>query len=287
MSFIFQPFGNVNEPEIIFRDERFLAVFKPTGIHCVHSGLRGNVTIPTLAQWIGMVSPKGEGIHTGGGASRAMNALKNDADEHGMLNRLDGSTSGIVLFALDQKSFDLYRVAQGKSAVDKYYIAISSPSSKGLVGSKPIVNEIVRFEIERASGMLEKTLEISSEFRSFGPRGSKVACIGIDPGQFGTESEKGPRRQFVTEIKSASRFNGFDGGEIESIPSPEMSKKIAFEIMIHAGHRHQIRAHLAWSGFPIVGDTVYGGDEGERLFLEAHGIEFELDDGYSFSLMLS
>jgi len=41
---------------------------------------------------------------------------------------------------------------------------------------------------------------------------------------------------------------------------------------IAKGARHQIRAHLAAAGHPIVGDPRYGRGEGERLFLHCAGI---------------
>ena len=37
----------------------------------------------------------------------------------------------------------------------------------------------------------------------------------------------------------------------------------------HTGRTHQIRAHLAWSGAPIVGDEDYGGPPSTRIFLHA------------------
>jgi 23S rRNA pseudouridine1911/1915/1917 synthase len=43
---------------------------------------------------------------------------------------------------------------------------------------------------------------------------------------------------------------------------------------LHAGRAHQVRAHLAAAGFPIVGDEVYGTDDGRRLRLHAHTITF-------------
>ncbi len=45
-------------------------------------------------------------------------------------------------------------------------------------------------------------------------------------------------------------------------------------IRIHTGVRHQIRAHLAAIGAPIVGDTVYGGKKSDRMWLHAWSLEF-------------
>jgi 23S rRNA pseudouridine1911/1915/1917 synthase len=46
------------------------------------------------------------------------------------------------------------------------------------------------------------------------------------------------------------------------------------------GFRHQIRCHLAWTGFPILNDPVYGGAESAEsaqgfLALSAAGLFFE------------
>lgn len=39
------------------------------------------------------------------------------------------------------------------------------------------------------------------------------------------------------------------------------------------GRKHQIRAHLAASGMPLLGDVLYGGPKGPRAMLHAHRLE--------------
>lgn len=46
------------------------------------------------------------------------------------------------------------------------------------------------------------------------------------------------------------------------------------EVELDTGRKHQIRAHLAWLGCPIVGDARYGA-RGPRLFLHAVELAFE------------
>ena len=53
------------------------------------------------------------------------------------------------------------------------------------------------------------------------------------------------------------------------------------------GRRHQVRAGLASLGFPIVGDTLYGGGEASRLMLHASRLrssEFSFDIPVTFGL---
>lgn len=55
------------------------------------------------------------------------------------------------------------------------------------------------------------------------------------------------------------------------------------KIKLHSGLRHQIRAQLSLSGFPIKGDLLYGGAPSERLYLHAlnYSLEYE-GKNYSF-----
>jgi 23S rRNA pseudouridine1911/1915/1917 synthase len=42
------------------------------------------------------------------------------------------------------------------------------------------------------------------------------------------------------------------------------------------GRTHQLRVHLAHQGHPIVGDTLYGGEEAERLYLHAFSLQINI-----------
>jgi len=56
-------------------------------------------------------------------------------------------------------------------------------------------------------------------------------------------------------------------------------KKTKVKAVIKTGRTHQIRVHLARSGHPILGDTLYGGKPWSRIMLHAKKIELL---GYEF-----
>lgn len=45
------------------------------------------------------------------------------------------------------------------------------------------------------------------------------------------------------------------------------------------GRMHQLRAHMAHIGCPLLGDPIYGGQDASRLMLHAHEIELQVEDG--------
>lgn len=51
-------------------------------------------------------------------------------------------------------------------------------------------------------------------------------------------------------------------------------KRSTLSIRPLTGRSHQIRAHLAASGLPLVGDQRYGGSPASRLLLHAHRLQF-------------
>ncbi len=72
-----------------------------------------------------------------------------------------------------------------------------------------------------------------------------------------------------------------DGRKALSIVEPLMieGRYSKVQVDIKTGRTHQIRVHLSSEGYPIVGDTVYGGKPNKRILLHASKISLM---GYSF-----
>lgn len=66
-------------------------------------------------------------------------------------------------------------------------------------------------------------------------------------------------KEAITKYKLIYNINGYS--LIEAIPL--------------TGRTHQIRAHMAYIGAPILGDTKYGGKENKYLFLHANEVSFK------------
>ena len=97
--------------------------------------------------------------------------------------------------------------------------------------------------------------KIVSYFRSYG-KGSKAVRPTEDINRADT-----PVLYTTTAIKSEERLT----------------------CRITRGFRHQIRAHLAWIGHPIKGDSLYGNvDNAGTLCLDCFEVRFPLPDGESF-----
>ncbi len=166
--------------------------------------------------------------------------------EHGLLHRLDTGTEGLVLVARTQGAYDALYTSQQAGLIRKTYVAFCTPRAGIMLpGSETL------------------PLSIQSRFRSFGPKGREVRPI-------------------------FSHMRGYEEAKTEYETIIEKAKINAetrlAEIVcsLTKGYRHQVRAHLAWLGFPIEGDLLYGtaveGDCNQKkdipLQLYAPGISF-------------
>jgi 23S rRNA pseudouridine1911/1915/1917 synthase len=168
--------------------------------------------------------------------------------EGGLLHRLDFETHGLVLFARNQAALDKLMEQQEEGKICKEYGALSRKTPGSLPGFPPF-----------GSGVPFPAC-IESPFRTYGPRGMAVRPAAAGSGRRGIALDRGgPYRTDIREARPVSGDNGY-----------------YLRLEISRGFRHQIRCHLAWLGFPILNDSLYGGAAGGNgvLALRARGLRF-------------
>lgn len=278
-------FSKVSKPFIAFLSGDYIAVFKPAGMNSTRveaGGPSGIVGGPAdLVSWLSAEMPDhekkfleenleaggGDAVETGGDAEEARGkALQRRLKrEQGLLSRLDRDTSGLVLFARSKEVFSRSLELQSAGLIKKFYRLIASPSNADLPGFKPQRLNPSGFLAE--AGFKEpqagQSFEIAGLFRSFGYKGARVACIA--PAYASETKKKLTPKTYSTKVLSFDRL--VDSEEAFGPFSATVETRIL------SGFRHQIRAHMAWIGFPVVGDEVYGGHPASRLYLESHRIE--------------
>jgi 23S rRNA pseudouridine1911/1915/1917 synthase len=133
--------------------------------------------------------------------------------EPGILHRLDNDTSGVVLAARDQTTFERLREQLQEGQIEKRYLARCQGSVPApIVIDTPIAND---------------------------PRDRRRVRVCKDP----REIKRLRAQTAQTEI-------------LTSTPAEHGS---LIEVRANNARRHQIRAHLASIGHPLLGDTLYGG----------------------------
>ena len=157
--------------------------------------------------------------------------------EGGVIHRLDNMTKGLVLIARTQKAYDALMQQQKKDMIQKEYIAV--------VAKGRSIDE--GFEAYPYLDPFEDGTLITSYFRSFGPGGRSVRPVVSNKRNIAG-------RVYTTMVEKESENS--------------------LRCTITRGFRHQIRAHLAWAGYPIKGDVQYGGEPSSDFGLEAVSISY-------------
>ena len=160
----------------------------------------------------------------------------------GLVHRLDMDTSGLVVVARTAAAQVRLQRQFSERTVGKFYTAL-------LDGW-----------LEPRSGTVDIPLGRHPRWRqrqAAFPPGSATAGVRV--------------RDAVTDFK-VSRY-------LVS-PSPGVQHPFSLaELHLHTGRTHQIRVHMAWLGFPVVGDRVYGLTKPRlhmpRQFLHASRLSFD------------
>ena len=249
-------FEQIEEPYILGETDSYIAVFKPAGMHSVLAKAGGEEG--DLLSWFARMMPEARQVFEPDGS-------EGKASELGMLSRLDRGTSGIILFARTPELRKALFALASNGGIRKEYKLFAAPSDRPLPGSLP-GQKSMELPVGLSQSMVDSSddsawIRVKSFFRSYGVGGSMVACV--DPDRAADCRKKLTKKTYSTMLKVVARNTDVAPGAV------------CMAARIGTGFRHQIRAHLAWSGFPILGDSDYGGRDARRLFLEAHRIDVD------------
>ncbi|MDR2193459.1 MAG: RNA pseudouridine synthase [Treponema sp.] len=160
--------------------------------------------------------------------------------EYGVLHRLDFATRGLVFIAKTQYACDALMREQEQGLFVKTYRAESAGHAGGgaAVGFPPCPYSGIA-----TGGVIE------SAFRAFGPGRASVRPV-LTPFPKNKDIALDHGAYYKTEIIE----------KIEKIGKAEDKENaVVFRIHLARGFRHQIRCHLAWLGYPLLNDSLYGG----------------------------
>ncbi len=159
----------------------------------------------------------------------------------GIVHRLDKNTSGIILLAKTQEALDNMQAQFKERKTKKEYWA--------LVHGEVKEPGKVEGDIGRNPGNREKFIVLKES------EGGKEAV---------TEYE--PQEQFeMSEDKLQTIFEGFNKIQMRKLENSNYGKFTLLKCFPKTGRTHQIRVHLKYLSFPIVGDEKYAGRKTSRL----------------------
>ncbi len=234
--------------KILYEDKDILAIEKPSGIS-VHGD--GRSKEKTITDWILKNYPKMKNV------GEPMGEILRP----GIVHRLDRDTSGVLLLAKNQKSYEFLKSLFQNREMKKVYVAL--------------VDGWVKFD----RGVINKPIGRSpKDFRRY------LAGRGV----------RGEIREAITQYKVLKRFNAsacenfsscalprVRGGTLgdKNFHKPSLRKFTFIEISPKTGRTHQIRVHMKFLNHPVICDSLYNPNGAcpkglSRMALHANSIEF-------------
>ena len=214
--------------DVVYEDEDIIILNKQSGIsvHPSINELSGTIANALIAKYPEIIG------------------IGEDPIRPGIVHRLDKDTSGLLVVARNQKSFEFLKKEWQEGRVVKKYFALVWGCPKKESGE--IVSKLTRSP---------------KDFRK---------RVVIKPGKKTLAGKLAVTEYKVIKKFSARGGSAFGGKDYSLI-----------EVYPKTGRTHQIRIHMASLGHQIVGDKVYGkkrqAPEGlNRQFLHAHYLSFSL-----------
>ncbi|MBU2219846.1 RluA family pseudouridine synthase [Patescibacteria group bacterium] len=194
----------------------------------------------------------------------------------GLVHRLDKDTSGVMIIAKNQTSFNWLKAQFKERGVTKKYIALVHGSLKEKQGTiKTLLARAIKNPTKQHVVFFKSPSPQTRGGLGWGDEKNKNTTPSFSPPQL---RGRGGPREAITQYKVIREFKNYT--LLEASPK--------------TGRLHQIRVHLAHIGHPVVGDAKYGqrlksdfkgrakSDFSEllnRQFLHAQELKIMLPDG--------
>lgn len=229
--------------KILYEDKNLLVINKPSGLS-VHPDGKGNEK--TLVDWILEKYPNIKNVGEPIEVEYKGNKLK--LYRPGIVHRLDKETSGVLVIAKNNKTFDFLKKQFQDHHIEKIYRTI-------VYGS---VTEPKASLAKRKRGVISVPIGRS-------PKDIRMWTAG--------RGARPPLREATTEYIILNKFKDSNNNLYSYL-----------EIYPKTGRTHQIRVHLRYINHPIVADQLYASGYKEnlglkRLALHAYSISFKLPNG--------
>ncbi|HEV2126538.1 MAG TPA: RluA family pseudouridine synthase, partial [Chloroflexota bacterium] len=209
-------------PDILYEDESLVVVNKPAGqlSHPARSEQHGTVANAIAARYSGV-----------GGAPEPVR----------LVHRLDRDTSGVLLFARTSAAARALARLRAAGTLVRDYLALVSgqPPSAGEInvplGSDP-AHRTRRIALVRADNGSHRVVRFTNESQETGPAGHEVG-LNAD-------------LSFAAPFQEArTTYQVIQYGQNAALIAARL----------HTGRTHQLRAHMASIGHPLLGDDLYHG----------------------------
>jgi|GEM_PF-231766 len=225
------------EPRILHDDTDCLVVDKPTDL-TVHAG-SGVSMERTLAGWLlssGQIDPAaGEFLQE---------------ERPGIVHRLDRGTSGLMVVAKNARSLERLSKQFADRTAERFYWAVVDGRPSELFSKRP----------SRLDRLLHKNPA---------PVALRLKENGISTFASYLERDTTDRTRFRVSAGEGKR------AITHFLELSHSERNTLLELKLGTGRTHQIRVHMSFLGFPLLGDGHYAGRGHPRILLHAHMLRFD------------